>query len=438
MLNLYKNQISFEKISNFFCDFEEKKNRIGQILIKENLDEETKKKYLEKNKLLQNEFIYIYKITGLYDLNMNIIIPEFKEIDLIHIFFTFEDFNKFYLGPAFDGKDFLNNENLYDLYENIKKEIKNLNNFEDIAAKISIMFYKYLDKEIEIPEIINAEKIKECIQYKIDNIEQNSEIQKKLEVLIEIIDLGFYFDNYKKYKENKEKNNDIKLTFDDFKCLKDEFNINSIKNIKNFPSFQYFLLNNYDNIQYLLKIVKKENINKLFEPNPVSFIPFWVFIIRIMSSTNCLIYEDNKNPFEKEFTNIIRNKILSNIENKLIIDDLSWINLITENKFENIFDKNINMFYIFFNKICSNISFNNDNINFIRLLLKDFYQSLFEICLNQKFNELLNTDINSNKFPFLNLVKNPKNYIKNFINKKLSSVIKKQIEQPNFLNFSRS
>ena len=330
---------------------------------------------------------------------MNIIIPEFKEIDLIHIFFTFEDFNKFYLGPAFDGKDFLNNENLYDLYENIKKEIKNLNNFKDIAAKISIMFYKYLDKEIEIPEIINAEKIKEFIQYKIDNIEQNSEIQKKLQVLIEIIDLGFYFDNYKKYKENKEKNNDIKLTFDDFKCLKDEFNINSIKNIKNFPSFQYFLLNNYDNIQYLLKIVKKENINKLFEPNPVSFITFWVFIIRIMSSTNCLIFEDNKNPFEKEFTNIIRNKILSNIENKLIINDLSWINLITENKFENIFDKNINMFYIFFNKICSNI-FPNNTIIFIKVLLKEFYQSLFDICLNHKFNESLNTDINSNNFLF--------------------------------------
>ena len=156
-----------------------------------------------------------------------------------------------------------------------------------------------------------------------------------------------------------------------------------------------------------------------------------------MSSTNCLIFEDNRNPFEKEFTNIIRNKNLSNIENNFIINDLSWINLITENKFEIIFDKNINLFFIFFNKICS-YYFSNNTIDFIRVLLKDFYQSLFDICLNQKFNELLNTDINSNKFPFLNLVKNPKNYIKNFINKNLSSFIKKQIEQPNFLNFSSS
>ena len=27
---------------------------------------------INKNKLLEDEFIYIYKITGLYDLNMNI------------------------------------------------------------------------------------------------------------------------------------------------------------------------------------------------------------------------------------------------------------------------------------------------------------------------------------------------------------------------------
>ena len=65
------------------------------------------------------------------------------------------------------------------------------------------------------------------------------------------------------------------------------------------PSFQYFLFNNYNKIENLLKTVTKENINNIFQPFPFIYLPFWVFIIRIMSSTNCLIFENNENPYEK-------------------------------------------------------------------------------------------------------------------------------------------
>ena len=69
-------------------------------------------------------------------------------------------------------------------------------------------------------------------------------------------------------------------------------------------------------MELLLKAVKKENIQKLFKPFLYQYIPFWVFIIRILSSTNCLAFENNKNPLEKNLTKIIRNKILLLMESK--------------------------------------------------------------------------------------------------------------------------
>ena len=442
MLNIYKNNISKEDLTNFFNDIDEKKNRKGQILLKKEFNENEEKICIEKNKLLQNEFIYVFKITGLYDLNMDIIIPNFKVADLIHIYFNFENFDKFYFGPAFDNIEILNNENLYEhLYKNVKNEIKNLDNFQNIAGKISLMFYRYFNKElVEIPEFLDGKKILEFIENKSNNLDKSSEKYKKLNALIDIIKLGIYFDDYKIYKEEiKKKNHQVgkNLNFEDFQCIKDNFDINSILNIKNFPSFQYFLLNNYNNIEALLKIVKKENINKLFEPSPYTFIPFWVFIIRIMSSTNCLTFENNNNPLEKELTKIIRNKILLAMENKEVTD-LSWINLVTDENYNNIFNKKINMFYKFFNKICSLKSFSYNISEYINPLLTYIYDSLFDICLSLKFNNLLDTDIQSNKYSVLDFVKNPKEFIKKYINQNLSKILLSELMEQNCLNCSKT
>ena len=99
--------------------------------------------------------------------------------------------------------------------------------------------------------------------------------------------------------------------------------------------------------------------------------------------------------------------------------NLSWINLITDNiKNDLIFDKKIQMFYKFFNKFCSIKIYSESEITgYIENLLIEFYESLFEIIITNKFNELLDANINSNKFDELDFIKNPKEYIKKFINR---------------------
>ena len=424
MWNLYKNKITFDDLCNFFNNFEEKKNRIGQ----------EKKK--EKNEYLKNELIYIHKISNFYELNMNIIIPNFKENDFLHVFYSFENKEKIYLGPAFDNIEFSNNENLHKNLENIKNEINNLNDFKKIAGKLCLIFYNhFIKKHNEINNELEIEKIKEIIEFKCKNLFNDQEKYQLLESLIEIINLAIYFDDYNNYK--KEKNLNKNLTFDDFDCFKNNFNIDSIINIKNYPSFQYFLINNYNNIESLLKILTKEEINKIFEPSFEIFIPFWAFIIRIMSSTNCLTFENSKNPLEKEFSKIIKNEIISNIkENNKINDNLNWINLTSENKFENIYNKNINMFYIFLNKICcSFVDFSFYISQYIEPILKEIYKNLFDDCLNNHFDELLNLNF-ENKNLILEFVINPKEFFKKIINENLSEKMKNILNEQNCLNFS--
>ncbi len=105
------------------------------------------------------------------------------------------------------------------------------------------------------------------------------------------------------------------------------------------PSFQYFLLNNYNNIEKLLQMVTDEKINNIFELSSYNYVPFWIFIIRIISSTNYLVFENKENPYKKNLTEIIRKKVLISMQKKQNIN-LSWIILITDNiKNDIIFDK---------------------------------------------------------------------------------------------------
>ena len=84
-----------------------------------------------------------------------------------------------------------------------------------------------------------------------------------------------------------------------------------------------------------------KNINKIFKRSPYIYMPFWIFIIRIMSSTNYLVFENNENWYKKKLTEIIRKKVLISMQKKQNIN-LSWINLITDDlKDEIIFDKKI-------------------------------------------------------------------------------------------------
>ena len=148
------------------------------------------------------------------------------------------------------------------------------------------------------------------------------------------------------------------------------------------PSFKFYIIKNLELLKRIFNSeLSKEDISDLFSfQKKEIYIPFWVFLIRNMSSVNCINYENNNNPFHQEISEFVREKIenLINEEkgNKL---DNSWLNLMLD-KLDDVRNEvempNVRLFYYFFNNLFERL--NSDGIikEKIQNILKDYYIEL--------------------------------------------------------------
>ena len=118
------------------------------------------------------------------------------------------------------------------------------------------------------------------------------------------------------------------------------------------PSFKFYIIKNLQLIKTLINTkLSNEEINEICNKNSTE-IPFWVFLIRNMSSLNYINYENKNNPFSNDITNKIRDRIEDLIkegkENQL---DNGWLNLIINEVPNEILMTNIHLFYSFFNNL---------------------------------------------------------------------------------------
>ena len=165
--------------------------------------------------------------------------------------------------------------------------------------------------------------------------------------------LSLYFQ--KIIESSKETTND-KLTFDDLTVLdkgnEKRIEIESLLNKKINPAFKYYIIKNMQLLKSLVNSkLRNEDISELFnQKENDSYIPFWVFLIRNMSSVNCVNYENKNNPFSKEITIEVRQQIQDLIsENKANEIDNSWLNLVLKEVPNEILIPNVRLFYHYFN-----------------------------------------------------------------------------------------
>ena len=126
--------------------------------------------------------------------------------------------------------------------------------------------------------------------------------------------------------------------------------IQSLLSKKINPSFKFYIINNLQLLQTLINDnLKKEEINELFNSKEI-YIPFWVFLIRNMSSINCIKYDLESNPFSKDISVEIRQKIEEIIKKDNKLDD-GWLNLIQKEIPNEILITNIHLFYTFYNNL---------------------------------------------------------------------------------------
>ena len=244
-----------------------------------------------------------------------------------------------------------------------------------------------------------------------------SEIEKnQLKAIINGMKIAKYFDGI--IKANKKKTQKT-MNFDDMMIFKKnnnkKFEIESIllENIN--PCFKFYIVKNLQLLESLINSkLNNDNFKELFNQSGECFIPFWVFLIRNMSSLNCVCYDNEKNPFSDEITKEVRKKIkdlLKDGENKKL--DNGWLNLIVKDIPNKIININVRLFYDFFNDLINNLKETNSGKAKINNILKDFYLELIKYQFEGKMNDILNECVNSSNNKILKFIKVPQEYIKN-------------------------
>ena len=172
-------------------------------------------------------------------------------------------------------------------------------------------------------------------------------------------------------------------------------------------------------LKSLVEKLSDENISDSKENE--KYIPFWVFLIRNMSSINCINYENTNNPFNLEITNEIRNKIediINNGKDKKLDD--SWLNLVLDTIPNQIEMINIRQFYSFFNHLFDKLNADGIIKTKILTLLKNYYLELLNESFQGTINELLTENIKESNNNILKLIYSPKKFIKKEIIKDYS------------------
>ena len=239
---------------------------------------------------------------------------------------------------------------------------------------------------------------------------------------------------------NKQKNNDKKFICTDiiqFKNFNKENIISSLlrKGKDNINNILIYYINEHkDECEEIFnKIMKNADIisKNLGKNNECDYIPFWLYVLRKISSINCIEINDNENTIKKYIKEQVKEKIKNYIsENKYIGTD--WINLISSDISNELLKPTIRNIAIFFENLCYNIRNEFKKFEYeIISLIKKLYNNLIELVFNNNLVNLIeNKPLSSNDL-LIKFIRNPSNYIYSIIKETICDIFKKEFNKEN-------
>ena len=403
-------------------------------------------KIRQKEEISEEEYYFTFMISDKYSKNLKIVMPIFEPLDVFYLFYKY-DKNKFYkLGDIFNEVN-PNLGGINDIAQTIlaRNDYKNM---IELSNEISKLFYE----NICIQKYNNEENLPMKIFLKNESDKQQSNYKK--EFLLKIVScLDFIDDLEKIYNNQKENMDNYEFKLDDFyKLLSDKnklMNCSSIfKKEKELelsekgdsafsPSFIFFMNNNQNFINQLFTNINNSDKSIIYDiqkKRKINYLPFWLYILRNISSLNCLDY--GKKDIDKRISNKIidkiKNKISNCLENKKPLG-LQWLNLVLENISAEILDPNIHIFYIFFNSLINNLNISGKSINKFTIdeLIK-YFSEIIDFLFDKKLNKILETNLKENNDDniILKFTKDPSSYlydkIKTNINNKFMEIVERE------------
>ena len=393
--------------------------KIYQIIIKDNLDlldisnllfetiqnlDSLINELMERKEKDKNEIIWAYNIISHYPIDFNLILPNFEPKDVKYLFIHLND-NKKNISEGPLIKNLLFDIELY--YHKFYDE--EYNNFKETFFNISknflSLYYKKKSNKIFETQIDYEEfklKLLDCLN--------NTQNQNEIELLKRIYIFQLLFEKY----EFKNYN----LKYDDIYFLQDKKWISNKDLIKNYPSFYFWLCKHYDSLK---EINNKFNYNIKEENNSI---PFFIIPLRIISSNNCVDFEEDLNQYSKKIINPIIKKGFNDktCENLSILINLMMLNV---DKIDKTIKKEIlTQLFILINQLWDNEHEYCEN-NYILKIQCDFESKIAQILYSSIFNNNLMTlfdkEIKSNDLLFY--IFSPDNYLfEKFNNLKTKSI----------------
>ena len=238
-------------------------------------------------------------------------------------------------------------------------------------------------------------------------------------------DYEFILDDFYNLLNDKKKLNNCSNIFKKEKEAKDT---DKNKNLFS-PSFIYYINNNQTFINNLFLHLNNSDLNK---ERKIDYLPFWLYILRYISSLNCIEYG------KKEMSNLaihIADKIKKKISYSLNKDKflgLKWLNLLMDNISSEILDPKIHLFYNYFNSLVNNLNITGKNLKSFALNeLEEYYYKIIDSVFNDSIDILLDENlIEDKKNDILKFTKNPSFYlyekIKTDINSKFIDIMNKE------------
>ena len=404
MFKFLRDSIDLAMVKNFFQNLDEKAFR---------------------NQISDPEYLFTYSISNYFPLTTKIIQPKFEPKDIIYLFFQYYGDNEYSAGPIFEYIDIpilCMNNLLNKVLDQIKK--KNLDNMCSICTISAIIIYREFfeknNKEINYKgDEFNYDKVLKF--FKNERIKKEDKREAKiLDIFIYLMNLSKYYDEIiKAAKENPEK----AISFEDMKIFdkgkEKRIEIESLLLKKINPSFKFYIIKNLGLLNTLINSnLKNEDISTLFEPQEEGekYIPFWVFLIRNMSATNCIYYYNQNITFLKvisfgiikKINELIKEKKGNNLNN-------DWLNLIVNEIPTEIEMNNIRLFYHFFNNLFEKLDaagYSKQNSLIIKC-----YLELLNYSFEERISEILEDDIKRSEKDILKLINSPIEYFKEIFKK---------------------
>ena len=333
MLKLYNDEIYHLNIKDFIKDLNDKTSRISTT---------------------EEEYGFTYQIASKYSLTTKIIQPKFEPKDILYLFFKYNENNEYSAGPIFENINIHSKMNI--IFNEVLEEINknNLTNMCDICMVPAKIIYREFFKGYDMRLSDNFDDLISFFNEENEKLIQGNQ-KNILTAVINAMKLSKYFSEIIRDDEKKPEN---KVTFNDMiifnKKNNERIDIDSLLLKKINPSFKFFIIKNLQLIKSLINSkLNDEDLAKILSPQSDEiFIPFWVFLIRNMSSIHCINYENKNNPFCDEISEEVKQRIEDVIKNGKGEElDNSWINLIMENIPNKVKIINIRLFYLFFNKL---------------------------------------------------------------------------------------